>query len=93
MQVTNRVIQEASNILEALKLMDSSKTKLLFVFKEDKFQGLLTIGDIQRAILNDTDLTSSISSILDKNKIYAIQINAQVPVSSVSPSGVLPSFS
>lgn len=71
MQVTNRVIQEASNILEALKLMDSSKTKLLFVFKEDKFQGLLTIGDIQRAILNDTDLTSSISSILDKNKIYA----------------------
>ena len=33
MQVTNRAIQESSSILEALKLMDSSKTKMLFVFE------------------------------------------------------------
>lgn len=69
--IEKRSIHEAKSILEALKLMDTSKTKLLFVFDDGKFEGLLTIGDIQRAILNDTNLTSSISYILDKNKIYA----------------------
>lgn len=71
MQIANRIIKESSSILEALKLMDSSKAKLLFVFNDNKFEGLLTIGDIQRAILQDVNLTDSVSSILDKNKIYA----------------------
>ena len=66
-----RSIQKSKNILIALKQMDSSKTKLLFVFDGDKFIGLLTIGDIQRAILKDIDLSASILTILDKNKIYA----------------------
>lgn len=66
-----RSIQKSKNILLALKQMDSSKTKLLFVFDGDKFVGLLTIGDIQRAILKDIDLSTSIFTILDKNKIYA----------------------
>lgn len=66
-----RLIQKNKSILEALKLMDSSKTKLLFVFNKDKFEGILTIGDIQRAILKDINLTDKISTILDTNKIYA----------------------
>ena len=69
--IEKRSIQINKSILEALKLMDLSKVRLLFVFNGNKFEGLLTIGDIQRAILKDTNLTSSISSILDKNKIYA----------------------
>lgn len=69
--IETRSIQLSKNIIEALKLMDSSKTKLLFVFDENKFAGLLTIGDIQRAILQDVNLTDSVSSILDKKKIYA----------------------
>lgn len=71
LDIEKRSIQEVKSILESLKLMDSSKAKLLFVFDGNKFEGLLTIGDIQRAILKDTNLTSPISSILDKNKIYA----------------------
>ncbi len=69
--IEKRSIQETKSILEALKLMDSSKAKLLFVFNNNKFEGLLTIGDIQRAILQDVNLADSVSSILDKNKIYA----------------------
>lgn len=69
--VEKRSIQVRKSILEALKLMDSSKTKLLFVFDGKRFIGLLTIGDIQRAILKDVDLTAQISSILDDKKIYA----------------------
>ena len=69
--IEKRSTQVSKSILEALKLMDSSKTKLLFVFDENKFAGLLTIGDVQRAILKDVDLTAQISSILSKNKVYA----------------------
>ena len=69
--IDKRSIQIDKSILDALKIMDSSKTKLLFVFEGDKFEGLLTIGDIQRAILKDVNLTSSVAVILDKNKIYA----------------------
>ena len=68
--IDKRSIQIDKSILDALKIMDSSKTKLLFVFEGDKFEGLLTIGDIQRAILKDVNLTSSVAVILDKNKIY-----------------------
>jgi CBS-domain-containing membrane protein len=69
--IDKRSIQTDKSILDALKIMDSSKTKLLFVFEGEKFEGLLTIGDIQRAILKDVNLTSSVAVILDKNKIYA----------------------
>lgn len=69
--IEKRSIEVSKSILEALKLMDSSKTKLLFVFDGNKFVGLLTIGDVQRAILKDIILTSSIFTILDKNKVYA----------------------
>lgn len=69
--IEKRSILLSKSILDALKLMDSSKTKLLFVFDGKKFVGLLTIGDVQRAILKDIILTSSIFTILDKNKVYA----------------------
>lgn len=71
MLVNDRNIFITSSIIHALKQMDTEKVKSLFVFNEDKFEGLITIGDIQRAILKGIDLSSSISSILDKNKIYA----------------------
>lgn len=69
--IEKRSIQDSKSILEALKVMDTSKTKLLFVFNDSKFIGLLTIGDIQRAILKDVNLTESVQTILDRNKIYA----------------------
>lgn len=69
--IEKRSIQGNKSILEALKLMDSSKARLLFVFDKGKFEGLLTIGDIQRAILKDVNLTEPMSFILNKDKVYA----------------------
>lgn len=71
MDINNRKIVLNTTIIEALKKMDTEKVKSLVVFDSDKFEGLLTIGDIQRAILKGVELTSPIYSILDKNKIYA----------------------
>lgn len=51
--------------------MDEIAVKVLFVFKGADFLGLLTIGDIQRAIIKNIPITASITEILDKNKVYA----------------------
>jgi dTDP-glucose pyrophosphorylase len=51
--------------------MDKVASKMLFVFNEDSFIGLLTMGDIQRAIIRNLPLSSYISEIIDSNKVYA----------------------
>lgn len=55
-----------TTILEALKRMDTIKRKLLFVLDVDIFIGVISIGDIQRAIINQTNLDEPIQSILRK---------------------------
>ena len=49
-------INPNDTILFALKKMDSIKRKLLLVQSDGFFYSLLSIGDIQRAILENTDL-------------------------------------
>lgn len=63
----------ASNVslLDAMKQMDSIKKKLLFVFNDEKFISILTIGDIQRAIIAGKPLSESILNIPSGDKIYA----------------------
>ena len=70
-KIKNRIIDIKSTILQGLSTMDKEGVKLLIVFDNGTFVGLLTIGDIQRAILKDIVLTTPIFSIIDKNKIYA----------------------
>lgn len=57
-------IQSDASILEALKHMDLITKKLLLVFKNDSFLALLSIGDIQRAIIKNISLDTCISEIL-----------------------------
>lgn len=69
--VKKRSISPSASLLAAMKQMDEVKVKVLFVFNEGKFEGLLTIGDIQRAIIKNIPLGEQIGRILNKNKIYA----------------------
>jgi dTDP-glucose pyrophosphorylase len=69
--ISNRIVNKDLSIVQALQKMDNEKIKMLFVYDSDQFKGLITIGDIQRAILANTSLTESISTILDLNKIYS----------------------
>ncbi len=50
--------------------MDLRKVKTLFVFDEKRFEGLFTIGDVQRAIIKNKALDESVGAVLDRNKIY-----------------------
>lgn len=65
-----RVISPSTSLLDSMKLMDDIKVKILFVFREEHFEGLITIGDIQRAIINNIALKEPVCSVLNKNKVY-----------------------
>ena len=69
-RVLKRKINNDNNLLQALKQMDVEEVKLLLVFDADRFMGILTIGDIQRAIIKNIALTEPIGSIIDDNKTY-----------------------
>lgn len=59
------------SLLDAMKLMDEQKVKMLFVFNKEHFKGIITIGDIQRAIIKNVSMMAPVSSILEQNKKYA----------------------
>lgn len=71
LKIQNKIINLDDTILHALKMMDGHRTKLVFVFDGDTFESILTIGDIQRAIIRQASLMDSVSTILTKDKIYA----------------------
>lgn len=64
-------IQGSMTAIEALKYMGAQKAKILYVFDKEDFEGILTIGNIQRAIIKHLSLSSSVSEILERKKIYA----------------------
>lgn len=68
--IKNRSIGLNTSLLDSMKLMDTIMVKTLFVFNEEHFVGIVTLGDIQRAIINNIALKEPVSCILDRNKIY-----------------------
>lgn len=69
-KIKKRVITPATSLLETMKVMDEIMVKTLFVLQGEHFEGIVTLGDIQRAIINNIALKEPVSHILDKNKIY-----------------------
>jgi len=68
MLIQNRTISDDSNLLDALKLMDLTGCRSLLVIKSNnKFNGILSIGDIQRALIKYNRLDIGIINILRKN--------------------------
>lgn len=65
------LISSHSTLITALKKMDQERTKLLIVGSENTFEGLISIGDLQRAIINNMDFKTSIAEILRKEIIVA----------------------
>jgi len=62
----NLIITDDLSILSAMKIMENCGRKLLIVKSDNKFQGLLSIGDIQRAIIDNEKLDSKVSSFAKK---------------------------
>jgi len=70
----DRNIDYSCSMLEALRKMDVIDRKLLMVLKGGHFKGLLSAGDIQRAIINDFELSTEVSVIL-RDKIRVAKPN------------------
>ncbi len=69
--LNNQIISVKKDLLSALKQMDGINKKLLLVFDNKKFVNVLSIGDIQRAIIKNLPLTTSVGKILRKHTIIA----------------------
>lgn len=59
-------INYSESILAALKKMDETYRRLLLVFTEENFMNVLSIGDIQRAIIRNQSLETPVKDILRK---------------------------
>ena len=68
--ISNVTISSSTTLLAALKTMDERKVKTLFVFEGNHFEGLFTLGDVQRAIIKNIGLDKEVGYILDRHKIY-----------------------
>ena len=60
-------IKKDASIISALRQMDANRVKLLIVLEQGLFHSLLSIGDIQRAIIANTSLDTPIETILRRN--------------------------
>ncbi len=57
------LISKKTTLIESMRRMDDVKGKLLIIQNNNKFYSLISIGDIQRAIINNIDLSSPVTSI------------------------------
>ena len=72
-KIKTRIVSPSVSLLDAMKRMDEIMVKTLFVLDERHFEGIVTLGDIQRAIINNVALKEPVNKILDRNKIYGYQ--------------------
>ena len=69
----NIIISDKISLIDSLSIMDDTNRKLLIVCEGKKFLGVISIGDIQRAILNKQNLSQSVSSVARQKVTYALE--------------------
>ena len=74
-------IQQNASIVDALKIMDSTYRRLLLVFEGNRFINILSIGDIQRAIIKNKPLNAPVSSILRKETLISTTFDSSEDIS------------
>ncbi len=68
------LIHDNIKIIEALKLLDETADKVLFIVDGDtKLLGALTDGDIRRYILKGNNIEETIASVYNKKPIYLLE--------------------
>ena len=65
------VVKKNISLFEALQIMDNIRHKLLIICEEQKFLGIITIGDIQRAFLRKEEMSNPVEKYIRSDIIYA----------------------
>ena len=71
-KIRKRIVTADKTLIQTMKMMDEAFTKLLLVFEDEKFLGIITNGDLQRAIIAHTPFDTPIGRIVSREgKLYA----------------------
>ena len=71
-KIASRIVGMDITIIQAMKIMDERRTRSVLVFNQDKFIGILTNGDLQRAIIAKVPFDTPIKKLVDNTtKLYA----------------------
>ena len=63
-RIKDILIDESESMLDALKRMDILDRKLLIIARDSHFIGLISIGDIQRAVIKNMPLDTEVKDVL-----------------------------
>ena len=67
-RIQSKIIDADKTIIQTMKLMDDTRTKSLLAFDGDRFLGMITIGDLQRAIIANMPFNTPICKLIDNGK-------------------------
>lgn len=67
-KISHKIVDSRCTILQAMKLMDERYSKSFIVFKEQRFIGMITIGDLQRAIIAHKSFETPIAELIDNKQ-------------------------
>ncbi len=71
-RIRKKIVQANTTIIQAMRKMDEGLTKLFLVFDEERFVGIITNGDLQRAIIAHKPFDTPIRDVINnKTKRYA----------------------
>ena len=71
-RINSLIVDSRKTIIQTMKLMDEKFTKSLIVFDNNRFVGIITNGDLQRAIIAKVPFDTPILKVVDnKTKRYA----------------------
>lgn len=65
------LVSQEKSILDVLNIMEESSLQTAVVVDNNKLLGIVTDGDVRRAILKGKDLSSSVSSVMNKKPVRA----------------------
>ena len=65
-KIRKKIISADKNIIQTMKAMDEAYTKLFLVFEDEFFLGIITNGDLQRAIIANIPFDTPIGKIVSR---------------------------
>lgn len=91
MDIKEIIIDENYSIREAIKKIDETGKKVLFVEEKGKLKGVISDGDVRRWILKSGDLNDSAKNIINYHPVYiteneidaAIEIMKEKSITSI----------
>lgn len=67
-RIRKKIVDSSTTLIQTMKLMDEGFTKSLIVFEEERFVGIITNGDLQRAIIAKVSFDTPIIKVVNNTK-------------------------